>query len=652
MKTVFETSRITTSSQARLTSNGAYRSAVEWFPWLQIELADKMRIEGISIEGIRWEDRQPPLLSVLISDDGASWLTAWTQPLHELRDEGHFNVRFARIHTARYIRLRADSLGRLDFERITPLLAAPTGQEESASDILSRYEARASDSRVVLSTLFNESDDYLARYIDNFLACTPDTVSLVINFPQNRQIPGNHCASPRVHIFNGQVKREKWGHTLLLGHIEAFEEACAIFPDFRYFATMASNGLMVRQLDVAAALMQLPLACDVPVACERAYELDQDIDPIEPTYHGTWMWHHLRNSEGFGAYIKSDLKLERVSVTQIEGLFARRADWALLQERRAAIAGLEQFFSFENFMAIEELLPTSIFNSFGTGEYTHICRVLWSGTRQVTIDDLLHMAPRMPAHQCALKWFDRAPSAQPTLAVTTEWGRALTQMATNPTSSLAQFQKTTLTTRLVEEMHRTEIFGPLTHAWWNSDETARTGFRWSIRDLPCDRQHVALGVPHLIPSRVDPAYLFMEATGHLVSIALAMHENESGSTSLRISCSATTPAGAPVSGVHLQGYLYLSGLRGSTVFLMTLDRDRCSPHDVLSRTVFYDEHGYVVDYADRIERNGTVEKHYFVRQAHGDDGQVWIGLPICCNASAEISLSVGPDFQNSRQEPA
>lgn len=653
MNSLFETSRITTSSRPRTMPQkreNSFTSVREWFPWWQIEFASKVRVEGLSITGLTWEERQPPLLSVLISDDGLSWLPVWTQPLHVLSDPHNIVISFSRIYSARFIRVRADTLGQLSFEQIEPIVRQATDLEEKASDVISCFSTLARNSRVVLSALFNESDEYLGRYIDNFLAYTPETVSLIINFPHDRKIPNACTGNPRVHIFNGRTKREKWGHTLLIGHIEAFEEACSRFPDFRYFATMASNGLLVRQFDVASALMQLQLSSRVPTACERAYELDQEVDPVDPTYHGTWMWHHLRNSTGLGDYIKSEFELDRVSVSQIEGLFARRSDWALVQDRRRAIDGLERFFSFENFMALEELLPTSLFNEFGSGEYTHVCRVLWSGTRQVTLDDLLQMTPRLPAHQCALKWFDRSPAAQPTLAVTTEWGRALMQMANNSGSSLGQFQKTTLTSRLLKEMLAEELFGPITNTWWDSDLLGRNGFRWSVRDLPCERQYVSLDIPNLRPSGAEPAYLFMEATGQLVSIALAMHETETGDTRIRLSCSTTTSTGAPVSGVHLQGYLYLSGLRGSTVFLMTVERDRCSPNEVLSRTVFYDEHGYVVDYADRLERDGNVEKHYFVREARGEDGQVWIGLPVCCNASAEFSLAVGPDFKNSRQE--
>ncbi|WP_122049552.1 discoidin domain-containing protein [Asaia bogorensis] len=642
---------ITASSHGSPNPASGFRSERQWFPWWQVDLAKPMRLEGFSLKGLQGEDRQPPLLTIMISDDGEHWLPLWTQALHEPEDSHNFQVRFDRVFATRYIRIRADAYGCLAFNTVVFSTQELQGHERSVSDDITIFERQADDSRVVFSTLFNESDAFLSRYIDNFLAYTSENICLALNFPNDRRIPDDaRGRSPRIHIFNGQTKREKWGHTLLVGHIESYEEARSVFPDFRYFATMASNSLLVRPFDVAAAIMQLPLASPVPVACERAYELDQEVDPVNPTYHGTWMWHHLRNSEGLGQYLRNSLELDRVSVTQIEGLFARREEWEHIQERRNLITGLERYISFENFMALEELLPTSIFNKFGSGEYTHICRVLWSGTRQTTVDDLITMVPHLPAHLCAMKWFDRAPIAQSTMAVTTDWGRALVSRTHQQHATLASFQETTLITTLLKSITKSERFGPITDKWWDSETQGRRGFHWSMRDIACERQQIYPDIPGLRDMRVPPAILFMEATGQLVSLSMSLYENSEGDTTLRLSCSAVSKDGGPVSGVHLQGYLYLSGMQGSSVFRMTIRKDRCVPHDVFSRTVFYDEFGYTVDYADRLERDHETERHYFVREARGNDLQVWIGLPVFCNATAEVSLAVGPDFKTCRQK--
>jgi len=642
---------ITASSHGSPRAAGGFRSGRQWFPWWQIDLAEQTCLDGFSLSGLQGDERQPPLFTILISDDGEQWLPVWTQALHEPHNAHDFQATFNRIFATRYIRVRADSYGQLAFDTLAFSTCEPNGHERPVGAAIALYQRQAADSVVVFSTLFNESDAFLSRYIDNFLAYTPENVCLALNFPRDRQIPRDACTrSPRIHIFNGQTQREKWGHTLLIGHIEAYEEARSVFPEFRYFATMASNSLLVRPFDVAAAIMQLPLASHVPVACERAYELDQDVDPVNPTYHGTWMWHHLRNSEGLGQYLKNRLELDRISVTQIEGLFARREEWEQIQERRNLITGLESFISFENFMALEELLPTSIFNRFGSGEYTHICRVLWSGTRQTTVEDLIDVAPHLPSHLCAMKWFDRAPIAQSTVAVTTDWGRALVSRTHDEHTTLARFQETTLITTLLNRITKSEHFGPITDKWWNTDAQGKSGFHWSMRDIACERQQIFPEIPGLQSSRVSPAILFMEATGQLVSLSVSMHENKEGDTTLRMSCSAVSKDGSPVSGVHLQGYLYLSGMQGGSVFRMTVRKDRCVPHDVLSRTVFYDEFGYTVDYADRLERDHELERHYFVREARGDGLQVWIGLPVFCNATAEVSLAVGPDFKTGREK--
>jgi len=643
---------VTSSSRTNPHEPAGFRTESEWFPWWQLALPETANIDGFTLEGLHVDERQPPVFSVLASMDEQNWVPLWTQALHEPSDPHNFSVTFTSPVAARYVRIRADSNGVLRFDNVSIETSPYSSDVPTAQDILTQARVQAESCCVVFSTLFNESDAFLARYIDNFLAYTPQTVCLALNFPAGRDIPRTLSGiSPRVHIFNGSIKREKWGHTLLMGHIESFEEARTVFPEFRYFATMASNGLLVREFDLAAALMQLPLASRVPVACERAYELDQSTDPADPTYHGTWMWHHLRNSAGLGDYLKTELRLDQVSVTQIEGLFARREDWELLQERRGLIEGLSRYLSFDNFMALEELLPTSIFNRFGSGRYTHICRVLWSGTRETTVDDLLEMVPALPEHFCSLKWFDRSPVAQSTLAVTTDWGRALLAKAQDRQMTLDRFQETTLATKLIERMHGRERFGPLTNRWWNRDSEGRNGFRWTTRETPCERQQIRIGVPQAALPDQSPAFLFMEATGQRVSLAVSLQEDETD-TVLRMSCSALSGDGGPVSGVHLQGYLYLSGLQGSTVFRMSIKKDRCVPHDILSRTVFFDEFGYTVDYADRVERHEDVEKHYFVREARHAQGNVWIGLPVFCNATVEVSLAVGPDFTNHRKELA
>lgn len=140
----------------------------------------------------------------------------------------------------------------------------------------------------------------------------------------------------------------------------------------------------------------------------------------------------------------------------------------------------------------------------------------------------------------------------------------------------------------------------------------------------------------------------MEDTKQRVSIALDLHENKNTETILHLACSALDEDGMPISGVHLQGYLYLSGVQGDTVFCLSIPRGKCSPSEALARTVFYDEYHYNVDYANRIEHIENVEKRYFVRKARDEGGQVWLGLPIHSNAIFEVGLSVGPNYRSNR----
>lgn len=642
---------ILSSSQASPHLGEGFSSQHEWFPWWQISFKEPVRVEGLTLEGFLEGTSQSPLMTVLVSEDGRNWLPIWTQPFYEINIHSTISVSFQRIFSAKHIRLRYDAYGIISFKKATFEFPSCIGDEQTVEGCLIRYKETAANSQIVISTLFNESDEFLDQYINNFLAFTPENVCLLLNFPAERVIPSHvKVISHRVHVFNGKIRREKWGNTLCLGHLEAFEEAQTIFPTFNYFATMASNALMVRKMDVAAIIEQLLLSCRVPVACERAYEKDIDVDVLEPTYHGTWMWHHFRNTPGLGNYLIKKLELERLSATQIEGLFAHRQDWDLLHVRKSLIEGLEDFISIENYMALEEILPTSIIDRFGTGQYTHICRVLWSGTRQVTISDLLEMVPAMPDHFCALKWFERSRTALPTIAVTTSWGRTLLEIGQNRFSNIEQFQKVTLAKTLLSKAREAERFGPLTNRWWPTDVDGQEGLNWSVTELVCNRQQIELDIPNRSPSRVAPAYLYMEATNQRISMTLNIRETEE-KTILQMSCSALTADGAPVPGVHLQGYLYLSGLQGDTIFCLTIPHGKCCPHDVLSRTVLHDEYSYVVNHADRVENLKDVEKRYFISKIRESEGHVWLGLPIQCNTSVEVGLSVGPNYHNNRKLP-
>ncbi|TPW36083.1 hypothetical protein [Oecophyllibacter saccharovorans] len=640
---------ILASSQTSLQLTEDFSSQIEWFPWWQISFDEQICIAGVSLEGFLEGADQPPLITILLSDDGENWLPVWTQPFHEIDFQKNISGVFKQTYSARHIRVRYDGYGSLSFRDINIKTLVCLGNENKVGELLFNYEKSALEAKVVISTLFNESEDYLRQYIDNFLAYSPDNVSLIINFPTDRLIPDYaKKISSRIHLFNGNIHREKWGHTLLLGHLEAFREAQIVFPNFNYFSTMASNGLMVRKMNIAAILEQLSLGCRVPVACERAYERDLDVDVLEPTFHGTWMWHHFRNTTGLGEFLSEKLEIEQVSATQIEGLFARREDWNQLHVRKDKIRELGSLLSFENFMAIEEILPTAIFDQFGTGQYTHICKVHWLGTRLVTISDLLEMVPNLPDHVCALKWFERSRTALPTLAVTTPWGRSLLELGQNQQYDIEQFQRVTFAKKLLSKACNEERFGALTNRWWANDEQGEVGFNWSIENLPCSRQIVPCEIPNCIPARIFPAYFFMEDTGLRVSISLTIRESSDGENILRMACTALTDKGVLVSGVRLQGYLYLSGLQGDTVFCLTLQDGKCSPADVLARIVFHNENDYEVDYPDRIEHFVRGEKRYFARTALGKDGQVWIGLPVYCNSTIEVGLSIGPNFCSHR----
>lgn len=644
------------SQEALLVSAGPVAIPSQWFPLWQMPLPEGCQLQEMTLEGWGGDQDHPPVLTVLVSDDGENWLPVGCQVYHELENSQDIRLTFSNAPTAHYVRLRYECDGPLVFEKVAFRgVRAVNAEAISAAEKIAQYQEEARNSQIVLGTLFNESDDYLISYINNFLAYSPENVTLLINFPSDRSLPP-YPVHPRVHVFNGEIKREKWGITLLLGYLEIFGRAQEVVPDFTHFASMASNGLLVRPMDLPAILMQLALKLPMPASGERSYERDTNVEVCSPTWHGTWMWYHFRNSEGLGKYVAEEMALEKASISQIEGLFARRADWNVLYERWDQFVNLAPYTNFENFLALEELFPVSMMQAFGSGVFTHICQVLWRSVRVVTVDDLVVMAPRLPNQLCSLKWFDRSPKAQSTLAVTTDWGRQLLALGKKPAdpevlqkNGFARYQEIGLAERLVKAARQEERFGPLSDRWWKTEEQARRGGRWFFETLPCDRQIHELPLPDSAPLPRHPVRLFMEHTNATLSLLIELRENEQNETVLRMVCTAQNDEG-PISGVHLMAYLYVSGLQGDTVFKLTLPQGGCQPPDVLGRVVMFNEFDYFPTQADEVEKTPEGECLTYARAAVGPEGQIWMGLPVCSNSEVEVKLTMGPYFQTSRAD--
>ena len=259
---------------------------------------------------------------------------------------------------------------------------------------------QAVQERVVFSTLYNESDGFLTTYVENVLRHTGPDAILVVNLPPGREIAcpvAEH--SDRVLVITGALPRRKFGHTLLNGHLEAFEAALGHFGPFGYFCPLASNSLFARRFDPVAAQMAL---------ARSGHVTGVDLNDLPDT----WYWPMLARSPDLIPFLRDTWGLTRVGNNQIEGLFAAASDWGLLHARRAEIIALGATMRPDGEFPMEEIVPATILCTFGSGRYVHLCHMFWDRppTDNVRLDDVMGIGERFPDHVCLLKWFERSPA--------------------------------------------------------------------------------------------------------------------------------------------------------------------------------------------------------------------------------------------------
>ncbi|GBR54931.1 hypothetical protein AA106555_1865 [Neokomagataea thailandica NBRC 106555] len=506
-------------------------------------------------------------------------------------------------------------------------------------DILASAEKTASESKVVLATLFNESDAFLMMYLDNFLAFTPDNVSLVVNFPPGRSIPPEATSlHPRIVIFNGLTERQKWGETLMLGHLESLQLAENHFDRYDYFAVMASNSLFHRPFNLASILVQLDLGNDAPLGSERSYDNDTHVPVDALPSNGTWMWQHCSIVPEITRYFDETLGLKHLSVTQIEGLFATRESWLVLLAYKEAIAGLGQFCNNGPIMALEELLPPSIFRQHASGQFVHLCHMLWKKAREVTVTDLVDLGPNLPDHICSMKWFARDGQSASTLAVTTSWGREL--MGLTPTATLGNSVTRLLTLRAMADAAEKHVRATsLTCNWWKPDvERQETALRWATSTYHAYRQRfdlpVQVGVqeePH------SPAHLYFENTGDVIDLTLFLSDADETRSVLHYGCFSN--AGQNAHRPVLQAYLYLTSFRPNSHFRVSVTEEEFSTITQYAGFVFFNGQDYMRKAADLVIKTAQGRDLYF----KVDKQICWLGIPVFSSHAAKLELSVVHD---------
>lgn len=475
--------------------------------------------------------------------------------------------------------------------------------------------AEGAEDRVVFSVLYNESAEFLGRLVANFLAHTGPESVLVLNLPATAPLPALPPGG-RVFAMHGGIARQKLGHTLLAGHLEAFGFAQAQIGAFGHFCPLASNSLMVRRFDRAAALHLLSETRPVP-------QIDLADPPAE------WWWPFIRRNPRVIRCLAEAWGITRSLGSQIEGLFATQADWGLLHARFEDVLALGGLMEPGQFFPLEEVLPVAVFLNHGSGRYINICHVHWTRPDggKVTIADLLDLAAGYPPHICAMKWFDRSADAPPTAAVTEGWSLGL-RAALDTVNPNQRLGIRLILEQFVAALRAREGFTSFGAAWGGP------GFTFGP-EAPAAR-----GGRLAIPTGAVPAeaaYLYLVETGGPLVVTLQVAEGLA--TQVRIGCQAVADAAEAGPG-RLEGHVYLSPLRDSGHWTCRL---RLAPavaeaaigHVVLAAGGAYQpirpHHATVAD--------GWHEYHFRCGDAPAQ-GRLWFGLPLLAGVAYEALLDL------------
>lgn len=502
---------------------------------------------------------------------------------------------------------------------------------------MSELAAAAPMPLVVFSVLYNESAEFLDSLIANFLAFTGPNVVLVVNVAQGRaDIAPGPRHEQRVHVIHGQAVRSKFGHTLLIGHLEAFAFAEAAVADFAYFCTLASNSLLVRPFDLRAA----QAALTVPPS-RGSHPLDALPD--------VWWWREVKQNPELLDYMRQVWRLERLCHADIEGFFASRADWRLLHASRTDIMHQGRLVREGHSFPFEEILPATVILHSGSGRFTNICHVFWNRIEtsggKVTADDLVFPAPDLAPQICALKWFDRTPLAPETLAVTTKWGidllTLLRAVASRPAD--AHTGGTPAARMLTEQMAATlrgrETSEAVNLHWRGQDEVARP--LAAAIEIVADHQLVRLAVGIDGIDEQDPAYLFLEATGRHLRLHVAITGGGGDAAGeVTIACVGLSGEAEEAAEPALQGYLYLRPLvrpdASTTVRVSSPEPVGRAQHRALETICFAVDGHYRLCRASHVTQVAGRREHYYLPLAGGEGmpaSSLHIGIPFFTGSS-------------------
>ncbi|TPW36082.1 discoidin domain-containing protein [Oecophyllibacter saccharovorans] len=635
-----------------INSSDSYcQTNAEWFPWWQVDLEASCLISEIVLYNTSFWPSRMRRFTILISKNGQTWQEVFSKTDSSIfggDDENAYRVQFAASIIGRFVRVRLDNWDYLHLKRVCiygNVCHNFPSEEKAVNNKISL------PSKIIFSSNYNEDDQFLPIYIDNFLNYTPDNCYLFINFPSSRPIPLNLITpNSRVHIFNGEVDRKKWGGTLLLGHMESYREALNVLGKIDYFCTCATNGLFVKLFDLKAAVQRLELNDQAPVGMTRNYLIDVPLNNIPRGKE--WIWDNLLDSKSFREYLLYEADIKFMSLNQIEGLFASGAEWNTLYSRIEILKKSASYFPYPNIKtpALEEFLPVTFFRRFGSGKFTNICHMLWDPHRDVTFLDLIEFAVKLPVHMCQVKWFNRNPDTLPTAALDQKWFRALLDdllTLDTPNAYRERFLKRLLTQSFSEASRLGEVYTPLTRFWRSEAQEERA--QWMCSSLiPVGKQvklSPAFSTLSIGPSKNGSLAAWLLSSDSPVDTLHyeAIISEEASTTTLSLQVNKD---GEP-SGRHEWGdtraTLFLSPMVGekAQVFRLSLRRPFEFVHEQIMHNIRLSDGHSNLAWPLTLQEDEEGWCHFYFLRPQNHFGEIWIGIPAFLRTSISMKIAFG-----------
>lgn len=627
-----------------------FQTAAEWFPWWQVDLEELCIISEVVLYNTSFWPGRARLFSILVSQDSQTWEDVFSKTDHSVfgdNDETAYKVVFPESVIGRFVRVRLDNWDHLHLKSVRvygkPCRAT---QPTNTPETLLSFPRNAV---VAFATNYNEEDRFLPVYIDNFLNFTPENCHVFINFPKSRQIPTDLLTpNPRVHVFNGIIERNKWGGTLLLGHMESYGEALRTLENIDYFCTCASNGLFVRAFDFAATVRRLEFKDDAPVGMTRHYLIDVPLDAVPRGE--AWVWDNLQEAENFRKYLIEEADISLMSLNQIEGLFASGQEWNTLYERINILKKCNEYFlnPMQNTPALEEFLPVTFFRNFGSGKFTNICHMLWEPIREIIFPDLIQCIQKLPVHMSQIKWFSRDPDSTPTAALSRTWSRDLLATLSNketPEVYHDRFLNRVLTQSFSDAVCKNEVYTPLTRLWRSDARWGRVQWIYSSLFLRGEKTKVSPAFPGT-PMQEDgtsSAWVLSTDPMHDSLQYEAVVAEEPSATTLHLQVSREDEAFGRHEWGDIRIILFLSPLaeEKAQVFRLSLRRPFEYTHEQLMHNVRRSDGRSNFAWPLIMQEDEGDMRHFYFLRPQTHKGEIWIGIPAFLRTSIVMELAFG-----------